>query len=124
MGVDAFRVDTTRHISRLTFNKVFNNAFKAAGERNGKDFFMFGEVCTRDNGNVWYRQSPSMSTPFYTWKDTKDYPWSDTDWEVNYESAIQNTRIIQTIFLNSQAARTLCWTETTITHLITASSQD
>ena len=92
MGVDAFRVDTTRHISRLTFNKVFNNAFKAAGERNGKDFFMFGEVCTRDNGNVWYRQSPSMSTPFYTWKDTKDYPWSDTDWEVNYESAIQNTK--------------------------------
>lgn len=71
MGVDAFRVDTARHISRLTFNKVFNDAFKAAGKRNGKDFFMFGEVCTRDNGNVWYRQSPSMSTPYYTWKDTK-----------------------------------------------------
>lgn len=91
MGVDGFRVDTVRHISRLTFNKVFNDAFKAAGRANGKDFFMFGEVCTRDNGNVWYRQSPSMSTPFYTWKDTKDYEWSDTDWEVNYNSAIQNT---------------------------------
>ena len=91
MGVDGFRVDTVRHISRLTFNKVFNEAFKAAGRENGKDFFMFGEVCTRDNGNVWYRQSPSMSTPFYTWKDTKDYEWSDTDWEVNYNSAIQNT---------------------------------
>lgn len=91
MGVDGFRVDTVRHISRLTFNKVFNDAFKQAGLENGKDFFMFGEVCTRDNGNVWYRQSPSMSTPFYTWKDTVDYEWSDTDWEVNYNSAIQNT---------------------------------
>ena len=91
MGVDGFRVDTVRHISRLTFNKVFNDAFKAAGEANGKDFFMFGEVCTRDNGNVWYRQSPSMSTPFYTWKESVDYPWSDTDWEVNYDSAIQCT---------------------------------
>ncbi|MGN0470008.1 MAG: alpha-amylase family glycosyl hydrolase, partial [Acutalibacteraceae bacterium] len=91
MGVDGFRVDTVRHISRLTFNKVFNDAFIEAGKRNGKDFYMFGEVCTRDNGNVWYRQSPSMSTPFYTWKDSKDYEWSDTDWEVNYNSAIQNT---------------------------------
>ena len=92
MGVDGFRVDTTRHISRLTFNKVFNEAFKKAGKENGKDFFMFGEVCTRDNGNVWYRNSPSMSTPFYTWKESKDYAWSDTDWEVNYNSAIQCTQ--------------------------------
>ncbi len=91
MGVDGFRVDTVRHISRLTFNKVFNDAFKQAGLENGKDFFMFGEVCTRYNGGVWYRDSPSMSTPFYTWKDSVDYAWSDTDWEVNYESAIQNT---------------------------------
>ncbi|MBQ3543804.1 MAG: Ig-like domain-containing protein [Lachnospiraceae bacterium] len=91
MGVDGFRVDTVRHISRLTLNKVFNQAFKEAGKKNGKDFFMFGEVCTRDNGNYWYRQSPSMSTPFYTWKESVDYPWSDTDWEVNYDSAIQCT---------------------------------
>ncbi len=91
MGVDGFRVDTVRHISRLTLNKVFNQAFIKAGKENGKDFFMFGEVCTRDNGNVWYRQSPSMSTPFYTWKESKDYAWSDTDWEVNYESAMQCT---------------------------------
>jgi len=91
MGVDGFRVDTVRHISRLTFNKVFNDAFIEAGKRNGKDFYMFGEVCTRDNGNYWYRQSPSMSTPFYTWKESKDYEWSDTDWQVNYDSAIQAT---------------------------------
>lgn len=91
MGVDGFRVDTVRHISRLTFNKALNQAFIDAGKRNGKDFFMFGEVCTRDTSGAWYRNSPSMSTPFYTWKESKDYPWSDTDWEVNYDSAIQCT---------------------------------
>lgn len=73
MGVDAFRVDTTKHISRLTFNETFNPALKAAG---GDDFFMFGEVCARDR-NVWYRNTPGLSTPFYTWKESKDYPWSD-----------------------------------------------
>ena len=92
MGVDGFRVDTVRHISRLTFNKVFNDAFKEAGKRNGKDFFMFGEVCTRDSSGAWYRNNPAMSTPFYTWKETKDYPWSDTDWEINYDSAVQCTK--------------------------------
>ncbi len=73
MGVDGFRVDTTKHISRLTFNETFNPAFKKAG---GDDFFMFGEVCARDR-NVWYRNTPGLSTPFYTWKESKDYPWSD-----------------------------------------------
>lgn len=32
MGVDAFRVDTVKHISRLTFNSVFVPAFKKAGD--------------------------------------------------------------------------------------------
>ncbi|MBQ4530011.1 MAG: starch-binding protein [Lachnospiraceae bacterium] len=73
MGVDAFRVDTTKHISRLTFNETFNEAFKEAG---GENFFMFGEVCARAR-EVWYRNTPALSTPFYTWKETKDYGWSD-----------------------------------------------
>lgn len=73
MGVDAFRVDTTKHISRLTFNETFNKAFKAAG---GENFFMFGEVCARER-NVWYRRTPALSAPFYTWAETKDYGWSD-----------------------------------------------
>ena len=77
MGVDGFRIDTGRHISRLVFNKVFNPAFLAVAKSVGKDnFFMFGEICTRDR-NYWYRNTPAMSTPFYTWKDSKDYSWSD-----------------------------------------------
>ncbi|MBQ3969557.1 MAG: glycosidase, partial [Clostridia bacterium] len=66
MGVDAFRVDTVKHISRLTFNSVFVPAFKQAG---GDKFYMFGEVCTKGH-DVWYRQSPPISTCFYTWKDS------------------------------------------------------
>ncbi len=89
MGVDAFRIDTVKHISRLTFNKVFNDAFINAAKANGKDFYMFGEVCTRDR-NVWYRGTPPLSAPFYTWKESKEYAWSDTDYSVNLASTAQN----------------------------------
>ncbi|MCD7974021.1 MAG: starch-binding protein [Candidatus Azobacteroides sp.] len=77
MGVDGFRIDTGRHISRLVFNKVFNDAFHEAARKAGKtDFFMFAEICTRVR-EVWNRDQPGISTPFYTWKDSKNYPWSD-----------------------------------------------
>ena len=84
MGVDGFRVDTVKHISRLTFNKTFLPAFKKAG---GDDFYMFGEVCARFGG-VWYRDTPPLSCPFYTWKESSDVAWSDTDWKPNYNAAI------------------------------------
>ena len=87
MGVDAFRVDTTKHISRLTFNNALIEPFYEAAESVGNySFYMFGEVCARDR-NVWYRNTPALSTPFYTWKESKDYAWSETDWEVNAASA-------------------------------------
>lgn len=75
MGVDGFRIDTARHINRLVFNKVFNPAFHAAAKAAGKhDFFMYGEVCTRDR-NVIYRNTPPMSSPYYTWANSKNYTW-------------------------------------------------
>ncbi len=82
MGVDGFRIDTSGHISRLTFNKNFIPQFKALAEkykakRNGGDFFMYGEVCARDR-NVTYRGRDNLSPYFYTWTETKDYAW-DTD---------------------------------------------
>ena len=70
MGVDGFRVDTVKHISRLTFNSTFLPAFKKAG---GDNFYMFGEVCTKGH-DVWYRDCPPISTPFYTWAD--DSSWT------------------------------------------------
>lgn len=82
MGVDGFRIDTSGHISRLTFNKSFIPQFQALAEqykdkRNGGPFFMYGEVCARER-NVTYRNHENCSPYFYTWKETKDYAW-DTD---------------------------------------------
>jgi glycosidase len=87
MGVDGFRIDTSGHISRLTFNKNFIPQFTALAEqykdkRGGGDFFMFGEVCSRDR-NYTYRGQDRLSPYFYTWKETKDYAWdtSTTSWD-------------------------------------------
>jgi glycosidase len=86
MGVDAFRVDTVKHISRLTFNKVFLPAFRQQG---GDDFYIFGEIASRFR-QVWNHDTPAISTPFYTWKEAKDYAWSSTDRLVNENSTLQN----------------------------------
>ena len=86
MGVDGFRIDTSGHISRLTFNNAFIPQFKALAEqhkakRGGGDFFMFGEVCARER-NVIYRNHENCSPFYYTWKESKTYAWdhSETSW--------------------------------------------
>jgi len=81
MGVDAFRVDTARHISRITMNAGILPKLQAEAERIGNnDFYMFGEVCTRGH-DVWYRGVPAISTCFYTWddSDSEKAKWSNTD---------------------------------------------
>lgn len=77
LGVDGFRIDTSGHISRLTFNKAFIPQFEALGRqyasaRRGEGlgqapFYMFGEVCARFGG-VTYRDQPNLSPYYYTWK--------------------------------------------------------
>lgn len=90
MGVDAFRIDTVKHISRLTFNKEFLPYFKQAGEDNGKNFFMFGEGCVLRN-EVWNDNKPPISVPFYTWKGNDDaYSWSETDPKANEDTVYQH----------------------------------
>lgn len=83
MGVDGFRIDTSGHISRLTFNKAFIPQFTALAEqykdkRNGGPFFMYGEVCARDR-NVTYRNHENCSPYYYTWKESKEYAWDDSE---------------------------------------------
>ncbi|MBQ2294165.1 MAG: hypothetical protein II258_02190, partial [Spirochaetales bacterium] len=73
MGVDGFRIDTVKHVSRLTFNRRFIPAFKKAG---GENFYMFGEVCTRVN-EVWNHGIAPLSTPFYTWAERQNYSADD-----------------------------------------------
>ncbi|MCR4562661.1 MAG: starch-binding protein [Bacilli bacterium] len=78
MGVDAFRIDTMKHISRLTFNNYLWPAFYHYAEKCGNNhFYMFGEVCTRVR-EVWNHGQPADSCPFYTWKESKTYPWGDS----------------------------------------------
>lgn len=83
IGVDGFRIDTSGHISRLTFNKAFIPQFTALAEqykhkRNGGPFFMYGEVCARER-NVTYRNHENCSPYYYTWKESKDYAWDDSE---------------------------------------------
>ena len=90
MGVDAFRIDTVKHISRLTFNKEFLPYFKAAGQEMGKDFFMFGEGCVLRN-EVWNDNKPPISVPFYTWKGNDDsYSWSESDPKTNEDTVYKH----------------------------------
>ncbi|MDV3114762.1 alpha-amylase family glycosyl hydrolase [Segatella copri] len=73
MGVDGFRIDTSGHISRLTFCKQFIPQFAALGKQyedkrlNKAPFFMYGEVCARF-GEVQYRGQDNLSPYYYTWK--------------------------------------------------------
>jgi len=90
MGVDGFRIDTTGHISRLTFNKQFIPQFIALGEQykdkrlNGCPFYMFGECCARF-GSVIYRNQHNLSSHFYTWKSEESllsqYDGSQAYWD-------------------------------------------
>lgn len=90
MGVDGFRIDTTGHISRLTFNTAFIPQFLELGEKykskrlNGAPFFMFGECCARFS-DVTYRDQPNLSSYFYTWKSPEDlvskWNWDASFWD-------------------------------------------
>ena len=77
MGVDGFRIDTSGHISRLTFCKQFIPQFTALGKQyedkrlNKAPFFMYGEVCARYS-DVTYRGQDNLSCYYYTWQAPKD----------------------------------------------------
>ena len=82
MGVDAFRIDTSGHIPRLTFNKAFVPGFQKAGEQfaskrlNSMPFYMYGEVCALYS-SISYHGQECLSPYSYTWTENKDYAWDD-----------------------------------------------
>ena len=86
MGVDAFRIDTVKHISRLTFNNEFIPAFMEAG---GDGFYIFGETCARYRGR-WNEGVPALSPSFYTWQEDKTFSWSTTDHAANSKAASEH----------------------------------
>ncbi len=79
MGVDGFRIDTMKHISRLTFNNEFaphfNETAKSAGTSN---FYMFGEVCARDENALYFNNWACISAFFYTWAEKDSWAWGDS----------------------------------------------
>ena len=78
MGVDAFRIDTVKHISRLGFNNEYIPRLQEAAKNAGTDnFYMFGEVCARDENPVYFSHYACISPFFYTWKETENYAWGD-----------------------------------------------
>ena len=89
MGVDGFRVDTVRHIPRVTLNLMFNSQIYDAARAAGKsNFLMFGEICTRYT-QVWYRGHAEESTPYYTWKESNDkwgknWSWGTSAADINH----------------------------------------
>ncbi len=88
MGVDAFRVDTVKHMSRLSLNNNIVPQLYAAAQEAGNDhFFMFGEIASRYR-QVWNHDTPSVSAPFYTWLESKEYPWSTLSDRVNSAAAL------------------------------------
>lgn len=82
MGVDAFRIDTGKHLSRLEFNYYFNDRFNQAAQAAGRDsFYMFTEICAKSSDVTYRGNVENLSPYFYTWKDTDDYGFSMTDTE-------------------------------------------
>lgn len=88
-GVDAFRVDTLRHIPRLSLNLMYNDQLNKAG---GDGFYMFGEACTRHT-DIWYRGMASESAPFYTWGESDSSYASKWQWDSTPEAVGENMNI-------------------------------
>ena len=94
MGVDGFRVDTVRHIPRVSLNIMFNDQLMDAAKAAGKpNFYMFGEICTRYT-SVWYRGHAEESTPYYTWKESHS-KWADSwNWGTSASDINDNMNLV------------------------------
>ena len=86
LGVDAFRLDTEKHINRWTLNSAYFPKFSGID-----NFYIFGEVCAR--WNQYVNEGGSSDSPFfYTWKETES-PWtgnwktSPSDWSTNFDNS-------------------------------------
>ena len=75
-GVDAFRLDTEKHINRWTLNSAYFPKFA-----NIPNFYIFGEVCARWSECI-NEGGQSDSPFFYTWKETAS-PWT-SNWNNNF----------------------------------------
>ena len=88
MGVDAFRIDTGKHISRLEFNYYLNQRFIETARSCGNDnFYMFTEICAKSSDVTYRGNVENLSPYFYTWMDEDDYGFTMDD-EDQFEGVI------------------------------------
>ena len=94
-GVDAFRLDTEKHINRWTLNNAYFPKFydimsmKTGGKEN---FHIFGEVCSRVR-ETWNHNIPSSSPAFFTWDETESAwkgNWNTTSPTANVDVSISH----------------------------------
>lgn len=86
MGVDAFRLDTEKHINRWTLNSAYFPKFQILS-----NFYIFGEVCAR--WSEFINEGGASDSPFfYTWAETES-TWQNnwgtnfSDWNTNNENS-------------------------------------
>ncbi len=86
MGVDAFRLDTEKHMNRWTLNTAYFPTYTKV-----ENFYIFGEVCAR--WSEFINEGGQSDSPFfYTWKETES-PWTSNwktnpaDWNTNFENS-------------------------------------
>ena len=87
MGVDAFRLDTEKHINRWTLNNAYFPVYKGID-----NFFIFGEVCARVR-DTWNHGIQSDSPAFYGWAETESAwknNWSTTNWQANLTNSVKH----------------------------------
>ena len=85
MGVDAFRLDTEKHINRWTLNNAYFPVFQKV-----ENFYIFGEVCSRVR-ETWNHNIPSSSPAFFTWKET------EAAWIGNWDNSSPTANIAKSI---------------------------
>ena len=83
LGVDAFRLDTEKHINRWTLNSAY---FPAFDELKANNFHIFGEVCSRVR-ETWNHNIPSSSPAFFTWAET------ESAWQGNWDTSSPTANI-------------------------------
>ena len=86
MGVDSFRLDTEKHISRWTLNHAYFPEFTKVN-----NFFIFGEDCARVR-DIWNHGVMSSSPAFFGWKESGTWAsnWSTTNWQTNLDNSIRH----------------------------------
>lgn len=93
MGVDAFVIRDARYIDRLSLNILFIEQIKDLFKAKGKEPAVFLDIVTRYE-DVWFRETATESTPYYTWKESNS-KWAERwSWGATLEDINNNMNLV------------------------------